>query len=85
MRRAGIDRRPTGLDEFLSGVTRRRRAEMAAGTGLGEFTPLRRTLVQGVALRDVLLALRADTDALCRALRVALSRTPGVSRPPSRG
>jgi uncharacterized membrane protein YccC len=84
-----IDQRLAELDDFLSGAIRRRRSEFAEGAGLGEITPVRRTLVQAAALRHVLRALHADAEALCRAVREARPAVPPtgpeVSPPPAPG
>ncbi|MGI5165989.1 FUSC family protein [Spirillospora sp. CA-253888] len=52
------------LDAHLSGLARRRRAEVEAGVGTDEFTPLRHALLQVAGTRHAVRALRRDTDDL---------------------
>jgi uncharacterized membrane protein YccC len=56
------------LDEHLSSLAKRRRAEVAAGTTLDETTPLRRDLLSAAAVRHALRGLRADVSELTTVL-----------------
>jgi uncharacterized membrane protein YccC len=59
------------LEDFVAGLERKRRAEMATGTDPAAFTPLRRTLTQTAAVRHALGDLCADVEDLLRALQRA--------------
>jgi Tfp pilus assembly major pilin PilA len=70
-----LDQRLAALDEFLTWLVQRRRAEMASGATPDQLTPVRRTLTQVTAVRHALHALRSDTGDLYHALR-KLRRRP---------
>lgn len=61
----------TDLDDHLSKVSRRRRAELADGVATGDLTPLRGSLLQGAGARHALRVLANDTERL----RVVIDET----------
>ncbi|WP_067483872.1 FUSC family protein [Actinomadura hibisca] len=66
------------LDRHLAGLARRRRAEVKAGVGTDEFTPLRHALLQVAGTRHAVRALRRDTDELIGASVKAARPETGV-------
>ncbi|WP_242883247.1 FUSC family protein [Actinomadura litoris] len=56
-----LDDELAGLDDYLSTLTRRRRAEIKSGVDRDELTPLRHALLQVSGTRYTIRALRRDT------------------------
>jgi hypothetical protein len=63
-----IDDLLADLDDYLSSLAERRRAEVAAGTTLDESTPLRRDLLSVAVVQHTLRSLYDDVRALDAAL-----------------
>ncbi|GAA1554074.1 hypothetical protein GCM10009678_41350 [Actinomadura kijaniata] len=59
-----LDEEFADLDDHLSSLAKRRRAEVAAGVGTDEFTPLRHALLQVSGTRYAVRALRRDTEEM---------------------
>ncbi|WP_026313470.1 FUSC family protein [Actinomadura flavalba] len=62
-----LDDEFSALDDHLSGLARRRRAEVEGGVAPDAFTPLRHALLQVSGTRYALRSLRQDTDELIAA------------------
>ncbi len=61
-----LDEEFADLDDHLSGLARRRRAEVEGGVPPDELTPLQNALLQVSGTRHALRALRRDTEDLIR-------------------
>ncbi|HEV7936213.1 MAG TPA: FUSC family protein [Actinomadura sp.] len=66
-----VDAQLSDLDDFLSRLTARRRAELGEGTDPRECTELRRSITELAAIRHTLRDLCVDTEDLVRALQRA--------------
>ncbi|MBW8482930.1 FUSC family protein [Actinomadura parmotrematis] len=64
---ARLDEEFARLDDHLSRIARRRRAEVEGGVGADEFTPLRHSLLQVSGTRYAVRALRRDADEMIAA------------------
>ncbi|MFD0900244.1 FUSC family protein [Actinomadura sediminis] len=62
------------LDDHLSTITRRRRAEIKSGVGRDEFTPLRHALLQVSGTRYAIRSLRRDAGRVVEASFAAAGR-----------
>lgn len=62
------------LDDHLSTITRRRRAEIKSGIGRDEFTPLRHALLQVSGTRYAIRSLRRDAGRVVEASFAATGR-----------
>ncbi|WP_067450323.1 FUSC family protein [Actinomadura macra] len=67
------------LDDYLSTLTRRRRAEIKAGVDRDEFTPLRQALLQVSGTRYTIRSLRRDTGRLIDGALSAVSPSASAS------
>jgi uncharacterized membrane protein YccC len=71
-----LDEELAGLDSHLSALTRRRRAEIKAGIGRDEPTPLRHALLQVSGTRHTIRALRGDVATVVGASLEATEPRP---------